>query len=229
MRDKAWSIRSYPCTGLGVFLVPYIARSPAYGTMLQTLKSGGTYMDVGCFIGADMRQLVFDGAPSGKMIGVDIISHWEVGFEMYCDRESFRAQFFEADVLKCQHSPKLSMLKGQMDVINVSAVLHQWDWNGQVEAAREIAAFSKPGTLVVGYQIGNINAKEETNPATKHKQQRHDLESFAKMWAEVGEATGTTWKVEAWLRSWEHLGWDRDDQKWLGKDDRVIDFVVTRL
>lgn len=186
-------------------------------------------MDVGCFVGADMRQLVFDGAPSGKMVSVDIVNHWEVGFEMYRDRESFKAKFVEANVLKRQHSPELNMLKRQMDVINVCAVLHQWDWDGQVEAAREITAFSKLGTLVVGYQIGNIHAKEEANPATKHKQQRHNPESFAKMWAEVGEATGTKWKTEGWLRSWEHLGWDENDQKWLGKDDRVVDFVVTRL
>lgn len=31
------------------------------------------------------------------------------------------------------------------------------------------------------------------------------------------------------MRSWEHLGWDENDQKWLGKDDRVVDSVVTRL
>jgi len=209
--------------------VPYIAKSPAYSAILRILKDGGTYLDIGCFIGADMRQLVFDGAPSDKMVGVDIVSHMSVGYEMYRDRESFKAKFMEADILNSQASAELSALKGQIDIINVSAVLHQWDGRGQVKAAKEIVAFSKPGTLVVGYQIGNINAKEEPNAGTKLKQLRHDPESFAMMWDEVGEATGTKWKTEAWLRSWEHVGWDANDQKWLGENDRVIDFVVTRL
>jgi len=229
MRDKAWSIRSYPCTGLGVFLVPYIAKSPAYGTIVQTLKDGGTYLDIGCFIGADMRQLAFDGAPSDRMAGVDIVSHWDIGVEMYRDQEMFKAMFVEADILNCDGVAELDALKRGVDVINVSAVLHQWDWKAQVEAAGKITAFSKVGTLVVGYQIGNISGNEEESSATGHRQQRHNPESFAKMWDVVGEQTATKWESKAWLRSWEHVGWDENDSKWLEKDARVIDFVVTRL
>jgi len=229
MRDKAWSIRSYPCTGLGVFLVPYIAKSFAYGTILRTLKDGGTYLDIGCFIGADMRQLVFDGAPSDRMVGVDIVSHWDVGFEMYRDQETFKAKFAEADILNCDGVAELDALKREVDVVNVSAVLHRWDWKGQVEAAEKITAFSKVGTLIVGYQIGNINGNEEAGSATGHRQKRHNPESFAKMWDVVGKRTATKWESKAWLRSWEHIGWDENDSKWLEKDDKVIDFVVTRL
>ncbi|KAI9743049.1 MAG: hypothetical protein M1818_003344 [Claussenomyces sp. TS43310] len=226
-RDQAWAIRSYPCTGLGVWLVPFISRSPAYATILQRLRAGATFMDVGCFLGGDLRRLVFDGAPSANMYGVDIVSHWEVGQALYRDEGRFDAHFIQADILSLEN-PALKALQGRIDVISISAVLHQWDWKNQLEAAKKLVAFAKPGALVVGYQIGNIEAQEVVNTTLKMSQWRHDPASFAKLWNQVGAETGTTWKTQASLLSWEDMGWDPADQAWLEPGDRVINFVVTR-
>ncbi|KAJ9633264.1 hypothetical protein H2204_007160 [Knufia peltigerae] len=66
--------------------------------------------------------------------------------------------FWPADATATTNS-KLATLKGTVDVIHMSAVLHQWPWETQVQAARVVVSFSKPGTVVVvGYQIGNVNA-----------------------------------------------------------------------
>lgn len=201
------------------------------------MESGSILLDIGTFLGTDLRRLVFDGAPSDKIYAVDIVSHWDVGFDLFCDRDKFKAKFVEADLMTLPDgNEELKNLKGRVDVINISAVFHQWDWDTQIEAAKKVVAFSKPpgndlnsGTLVVGYQIGHLQGDATVNPYTKVKQYRHDPTTFAKMWDLVGEQTGTKWETKAWLRAWEYLNWDPEDQKWLDKDDRVLDFFVTRV
>ena len=53
----------------------------------------------------------------------------------------------------------------------------------------------------MGYQIGNVEAKEVVNEVLHLKLWRHDAASFAKMWDQAGAETGTTWETEARLRS----------------------------
>lgn len=175
-----------------------------------------------------MRRLMFDGAPSANMYGVDIVSHWDVGYALYRDQGRFDAHFIQADILS-SGNPALDALKGHIDIISISAVMHQWNWKDQREAAKKLVAFAKPGALVVGYQIGNVEAKEVTNSTLQLSVWRHDPASFAKMWNQVGAETGSRWETQARLRSWEDMGWDPADQAWLEPGDRVIDFVVTRI
>ena len=232
IRDQAWSIRSYPCTGLGLFLVPYIGSSPAHDEIVQRLKDDGSFLDFGCHLGSDMRQLVFDGAPSNHMVGVDIITHWEVGHELFRDRETFRGRFVEGDLLKASEVAELKELKGKVDVISVSAVMHQFDWETQLAAAKQIVAFSKIGTLLMGYQIGNKVGREVEQPMgnTVLKTWKQSPDTWEELWKEAAEGTGTIWAVEAQLREFEEVGWDTSEGfAWLPPSDKVLDWVVRRL
>jgi SAM-dependent methyltransferase len=228
IRDKAFAIRSYPCTGLGVWLAPYISHSPAYAAVVKRLQDGGTLMDVGCFMGDDLRRLAYDGAPSDKMYGVDIVSHWDVGFAMYRDEGSFKAHFIEADIMKPEVNPRLAALKGEIDVISISAVLHQWDWDSQIECVKQLVKFSKPGTIVIGHQMGNVNAGDTSFATQGVKQWRQNPESFRRLWDQAGEASGTAWKTEARLFDFVDIGWDPEAQKKLGEGSKIIDWVITR-
>jgi hypothetical protein len=226
-RDQAWAIRAYPCTGLGIWLVPFIPLSPAYPTILKRLIAGDTFMDIGCFLGGDMRRLAFDGAPTANMYGIDIVSHWEVGYSLYRDADQFNAHFIEDDFLSSKN-PVLQDLMGKVDIISISAVLHQWDLRDQIKAAKRLVTFTKPGALVVGYQIGNVEAKIAGINRQTFNVWRHNPASFTKMWDQVGEETGTKWKTESCLRSWEDMGWDPADMSWMEPGARALDFVVTR-
>ncbi|KAI9665928.1 MAG: hypothetical protein M1821_003863 [Bathelium mastoideum] len=230
IRDQAWAIRSYPCSGMGVWLQPYILQSPAYASIIDRLKSGATFLDIGCFIAQDMRQLAFGGAPTSNMHGVDIVSHWDVGFAMYRDQGRFKAHFIETDMFS-RDNATLNQLLGRADVISISALLHQWAWDGQLAAAKRSVEFSspKPGTLVVGHQIGNVQSGEITMKAGTRPSWRHDPTSFARLWEHAGAETNTEWKTEARLLTWEDIGWDAKDHAWMFEGDRVLDFVVTRL
>ncbi|ESZ99047.1 hypothetical protein SBOR_0581 [Sclerotinia borealis F-4128] len=232
IRDQAWAIRSYPCTGLGVFLVPYISRSPAYPVILQKLGEGEKLLDIGCFLGGDFRRLVFDGAPSTNLYGIDIVSHWDVGFSLFNDRSHFGAHFIAASITtppESQPSPLLQLL-GSFSILSISAVLHQWNYVDQLACAIKLVAYTNgPAALIVGHQIGNVENKEVLNKALQIPQWRHNVQSWVEMWDEVGKETGTEWRSEAWLRTWEDMGWDAKDSAWMEPGDMVLDFVVTRI
>ena len=125
---------------------------------------------------------------------------------------------------------EVKALRGKTSIIHISAVLHQWDWNGQLEAAKKLVVFSKVGTLVVGHQIGNEEGKEVENPHFEgSKYWRQDPESLKKLWNEVAEQTGTKWEAQAWLRPWEVLGMGAKDAAFMEPGAAPVDFVVERM
>jgi hypothetical protein len=107
------------CTDQGLFLNPAISIHPSYSMILERLKKGASLVDVGTFIGQDLRRLVVDGAPSTNLYGVDIVNHWDIGFDMFRDRDKFHAHYIETDIL--YPSPALQDLNGKMNIIWVCA------------------------------------------------------------------------------------------------------------
>ncbi|KAF7905606.1 uncharacterized protein EAF01_006127 [Botrytis porri] len=95
-REKAWAIRPYPCTGLGRFLDNLLAQSPAYKDIVVRLKSGDSSIDIGCFLGQELRQVVWDlnGAPTDQLQVVDIVNHWDLGYDFFRDKDTFEVDFF---------------------------------------------------------------------------------------------------------------------------------------
>ncbi|PQE16353.1 methyltransferase domain-containing protein [Rutstroemia sp. NJR-2017a WRK4] len=229
IRDQAWDIRAYPCTGVGAWLVPQLCKLPVYPDILKRVKAGDIYMDVGAFIGHDLRRLVYDGAPSDNLYAVDIISHWDVGFDMFRDRDRFAAHFIEADILNSSE-PRLAELMGKVDILSITQVMHSWDWDGQVKFAKALVAFTKgPGSLIAGNQIGNPKAHEVVLKSIGVPMWRHNPESFGKLWDQVGSETGTRWETQAWMRSFEEMSWDPKDGAWMEEGVAIIEFSVKRL
>jgi hypothetical protein len=58
---------------------------------------------------------------------------------------------------------------------------------------------------------------------------RHNEESFAQLWEEVGLATGTTWESKSWLRTFGEMDWRDEDHAWMEEGVRVLEFVVRRV
>jgi len=183
-----------------------IARSPAYATIISRLQQGDSLLDVGCFIGHDLRRLLFDGAPSNNLFAVDIVSHWEVGYELFRDADKFSAKFIETDIMN--PNEELKSLEGRIDIISVTHVLHQWDWDDQVAAAKQLSSFSRPGTMVVGYQGGGLAGPKAVGGQTgaEYSTKLQNVESWKQMWDLVGKSTGTEWKSEAKLKTWTECG-----------------------
>ncbi|CCD56184.1 hypothetical protein BofuT4_P147940.1 [Botrytis cinerea T4] len=213
IRDKAWNIRQYPCTGMAKFLDPMIVRSPAYPEVLSRLKEGQSLLDVGCFMGYDLRQLIFDGAPSKNSHAADIVNHWELGYQLFNDREKFHIDYVETDILS--PGDELLQLRGKIDIISVTHVLHQWNLETQLAAAIHLSLLTKgSGSLIIGFQAGGLTTKTP--------------ESWKRMWESVGEQTGTLWETQVRVRTWEDVGYDPKDTVYMGKELQMLEFVVTR-
>lgn len=225
-RDQAWAIRSYPCTGLGLILVDWVTRTPAHEEIITRMKAGALFLDIGCLVGADMRALARAGAPTSNIYGIDIVSHWEVGFNLFRDKGRFDAHFIEADMLS--DKPEIKSLFGRADIISISAVLHQWDWDTQVRAVKRVVEFSKPDSIVIGYQVGSSKGKAaEVKIGVTTFQ--HDAESFKQLWEQAGRETGTEWNASAELKTDAEMGWDPTDCSWLPSDHMVVCFLIRRV
>jgi hypothetical protein len=126
----------------------------------------------------------------------------------------------------------LSQLHGQIDVVTIVHVLHQWDWDTQIMACRELARFSKKGSLIVGYQGGTNDIAKRARSNKQNGQKEftlHDADTFQRMWNVVGDQTGTTWSTVAAIVPWSELDGRLEDVIYLGSDFGLLRFLVTRI
>lgn len=89
-----------------------------------------------------------------------------MGYALFRDHGRLDAHFVESDILSTENS-ELSALEGKVNVLSISAVLHQWDWNRQLEAAKRLIVFTKPGSVIVGHHIGGVEGKQVLNTELK--------------------------------------------------------------
>jgi SAM-dependent methyltransferase len=178
-----------------------IRRSTQYEEILQRIKDGGKYLDIGCCVGQDIRKLVYDGAPAENLYGSDLMQDFlDIGYDLFLDKDTLNATFIAADIF--DPGPNLKQLNGTIDIVHAASFFHLFGYQQQVVAAKQIVALMKPkaGGVIVGQQIGNVNAGERRRDTDQTKSRfSHDIKSFAKMWEEVGDETGTKWEVEARL------------------------------
>ena len=186
-------------------------------------------MDVGTFIGQALRQLAFEGIPSSQLYGIDIVSHWKLGYECFRDGDTFKGHYMEADILADPPTPALKDLEGKVEVILINHVFHQWRWDTQVKCAKRLARLSKgKGSLVVGMQVGHRKGQELVIPILGVPLFHHDPKTWSTLWEQVGLETNTKWETKAELKTWDEGGWDSKYQGWQDEGGCLIQFVVTR-
>lgn len=104
----------------------------------------------------------------------------------------------------------MQRLNGKMDIISATAFLHLFGWEDQVRVCERIVRFLKPlggredeKQVVFGRQSGSVKPGVRIREEVKWGRQEvfmHDVESFRKLWEEVGKRTGTNWEVRGELR-----------------------------
>ena len=204
---KAFQVCPYPCIGMFQFLDLSLMSTPIYGEVLARVKRGNKFLDLGCCLGQEIRQLVADGAPSANTYGSDL---WggliEVGYDLFKDRERLQTVFIAADIF--DDASPLVALAGQMDIIYTGAFFHLFGLEEQEKVAARVVQLlaPKPGSIVVGRQSGHEEAGEFGRAGDKsgRKHFRHNPQSWKELWERVGEATGSKWAVEADLKTREY-------------------------
>ena len=233
-RDKAFAVDTYACIGQLRFLNASLPSQPSYPAILSLLRSGATYLDAGCCFAQELRYLAHAGIPSDQLYGFDLEPRfYECGYELFRDRETLQATFVSGDVLAKPNSGEsggLDTLVGQMDVVFANSFLHVWDWEDMIEATKRLVSFTKPkkGSIVLGRQLGSVNACSHQMPTKGGSNWRHNAESMERFWRQVGKETGSEWKVEAALDDGAELKGNKG-HNWSEPEMRMISWSAVRL
>jgi SAM-dependent methyltransferase len=207
-----------------------VADSPDYPQIIERLKTGNeNFLDLGCCFGQEIRRLVADGAPSENTYGCDLRQDFfEQGYAFFKDRDTLKSKFIVADIF--DPNSGLKEIDGNIDIIYAGSFIHLFGYEQQVEVCVRIAKLlrEKPGSLLVGRQIGHLNAGVMPHRMDKeHKMFRHNPDSFQKLWDEVGEKTGTKWRVEGKMTE---VDFGEDQKGWRNDEGlRRLSFSVFRL
>jgi hypothetical protein len=145
-----------------------------------------------------LRKLAADGAPTERLYGSDLRPEFfTLGYKLFRDKETLKSKFIAADIFS--PSSALHSLYGEIDIVYAGSFLHLFGYAEQVYICKEIVKLlrEKKGSMLLGRQVGDLNAGEKVHRTNKSQTMfRHNGESFRKMWEEVGELTGTKWKVQ---------------------------------
>lgn len=222
LRDEAWKIFPYPCIGQFRFLEPSFAELEEYGEVLERLGEGQKLLDMACCVGQTIRQLVADGAPAENIYGCDLQQGFiELGYKLFKDRDKLGAKFLVADIFDSNSA--LAGLTGQIDMIYAGSFFHLWGLEKQKEVSKAVARLLRPEpkSMILGRQIGAVEAAEQTSATGT--MYRHNVESFKKMWEEIGDDLGIKFNVEASLKTLTDT-----HSQWHTNGTRRIWFVIRR-
>lgn len=196
---------------------------------------GETLLDLGCWFGQDLRQLVADGAPSENIYGLDIEGPLiDIGYDLFMDRGRLKSTFIVGDVY--DPSTDWSQLLDKMDIINASAFFHLFPWSKQVEAACLLVKFgrARAGTVIIGRQMGSLTPAEFPSLIKGTTGFRHDIDTLNKLWKVVGALTDTEWIVDGTLDMVGVMGKGdsskdlKDKPAWAEPNMRRMLFTITR-
>lgn len=207
-RDSAWEIFPWPCIGEFWFITLSLSLHPHYEVLLARLRTQDPptkLLDLGTCLGQDLRKLVADGAPLQALWGSDCFAQYEAaGHELFCDADRFQDRFITADLLDESPDNELMKTAGTWDVINLVLFLHVYDWDTQVRSCKRIMRLlsGKKGSMVMGATTGSTQEGEMVLKAplmAEGKERtiyRQSMETFTRMWEEVGRDEELDLKVE---------------------------------
>jgi hypothetical protein len=137
------------------------------------------------------------GAPSNNLYGSDLKGEFmDIGYDLFLDKSTLQATFTAADVFNPED---LKDLDGTVDIIHTAAFFHLFNWEEQVQVAKRLIKLLKPepGVLVIGRHQGTeVAGPTEPKISMDRPRYEHNEDSFARLWKEVGEETGTKWAAD---------------------------------
>ena len=153
-----------------------------------------------------------------------------MGYDLFLDKETLRTKFIAGDVFDPDAS--IGQLDGKIDIINAAAFFHLFNWDGQVKIAKRFVSLlnSEAGVLVIGRQVGNVEAGEYSDRGLSDKTRyKHNDESFRRMWKLVGDETGTNWRVDVRISNNDLAKIHGSQFEWASSGSCVLSYTVRRL
>ncbi|KAK0702361.1 hypothetical protein B0H67DRAFT_637993 [Lasiosphaeris hirsuta] len=200
VRRDPFKVAPYHCIGMFQFLDLSLKTMDIYQEVLDRVKHGDKFLDLGCCLGQEIRQLVSDGAPCENTFGSDLYSgFFALGYKLFKDEDRLKTIFIAADAFH-ETSP-LTELAGRMNIVYTGAFFHLFSLEDQEKMALRVLQLlaPKPGSLVIGRQSGSEDAGAFTRSGDTSGRThfRHNVQSWKELWDRVGKADGSRWSVEA--------------------------------
>ncbi|KAL6821828.1 hypothetical protein J3E69DRAFT_382317 [Trichoderma sp. SZMC 28015] len=202
IKEKALEVRHYPCIRRYRFLELIMMNTEVYQEVLERVKNGDKFMDLGCCFGQEIRKLVHDGAPSANTYGSDLWGEYlSMGYELFKDKDRLQTTFVAADIF--DDSSPLAKLSGQMNIVYVGDFFHLFNLEEQGKITERIVHLlaPQPGSLIIGRQSGGETAMEysRAGDASGRKQFQHNPQSWKELWDRIGNRTGSKWSADVEL------------------------------
>ncbi|KAH0490041.1 hypothetical protein TgHK011_001526 [Trichoderma gracile] len=193
------AIRAYPCIRRYRFLDLVLKTTSVYQEVLERVKNGDKFMDLGCCFGQEIRQLIHDGAPSINTYGSDLWGEYlSMSYELFKDEDRLQITLIAADIF--DDSSPLIELTGKLNIIYVGDFFHLFSLEEQEQIAVRIIQLlaPQPDSLIIGRQSGGEVAGEHTKAGdtSGRKHYQHSPQSWKQLWHRVGDMTGSKWSVE---------------------------------
>lgn len=202
--------------------------------VIERLKAPGSqdaYLELGGFMCQTIRVLAFEGIDSARLYGTDLHAEFlELGYEQFRDRETLKATLVAGDMLapdeEYTNSEVAKTFDGKISIIHAGNFFHLFSWESQLVICERIIRFFKRGSsagspaVVFGSHIGSVKPGE----IEVFRIFLHDETTFQSLWDEVGNKTGTRWKV-----SMQIVALTPPKPNAYGEDSRVMRFVVTQV
>jgi len=150
VQARAYGVWPYPCIKLLVFVELRMRNASVYNTILEQVRSipsseAPKLVEVGCFMGTQLRKLLMDGYPSHEadpsLIGIDLRKEFiDYGYDLFQDGPSSKRPvpitLHQADIF--DDDSKLTSFKGRVRYIFIHGVFHLFDKDTQYELARRL-------------------------------------------------------------------------------------------
>lgn len=106
-------------------------------------------------------MVAHDGVVQENLYGSDLRGEFfEIGYRLFLDRDILQSKFIEADIT--DPNSELSELDDKIYIIYARSFLHLFNFKGQIEVCKRLVKLlrEKKGSLILGRQVGNIDAGE---------------------------------------------------------------------
>jgi len=215
LRDRAYKLYPYASIGLFTFLDLDLPLFPHYNEIVERVKKGDNFLDLGCCFAQEVRQLVSEGAPAENVYGADLSRDMmNLGYELFLDKGKLNSRFIAADIFDDQ-STLAKEFTGRLDIIHASKFFHLWEWEKQIDAAKRVVKLlaGRPGSMIFGTQTGSRPARNLIWSQVNKLIFMQSAATWKQLWSKVSQDTGIQFEVEITEATYPDqaaFGWPED-------------------
>jgi len=222
IQKKAYEEFPYPCIRMFYFITLRMKEHPIHKEILEQGKKGDAlFLDLGCCMGTDVRNLAYEGYPATQIVGSDLLGNYlSLGHELYKDKDTCKIKFIAADafdlppslsssprLLSLDSVSQLDDLAGSMTFIYTGSLFHLFDAPRQKALALRLLRLwtREPGAIIFGRHQGRSEEGALVRARAEWNAYGHSPNSWAAMWKEAvekveGEGAGGRIIVEGELQ-----------------------------